>query len=340
MSQILFVGGCLDSLAASALTQDFTYGSAPYFDNTYTGIAVACTNGQTTWWEATCLDGTLTPTSVVGGQTWYGHFNFNFTNPYSNGHVLLDVKDSTGNPWVSLRCKGGSPTWGLYYNSGTVAAPVWTQLGADITMAQNSAPYPRLDVVVVIGATGNHTASVYNKEALVATGTFTQALFTNIRSMRGYGGQLYGFFSEIAMTEGLSTIGARIGCSTSNAAGTNSGFTGAYTDLNDTSDTTLNTSGVAGQKTTYNVSDLTVPANNVIRAVFQWIRGKNDGSSPQNIKPVVRSGGADYVAAANAPGISGALGPLPARYDVNPATGLNWTQAEYNAAEFGFQSAA
>jgi hypothetical protein len=211
-------------------------------------------------------------------------------------------------------------------------------------MPQNTSPYQRLDIVVAIGATGNHVASVYNREALVATGAFTQAAFTNIRSMRGFaptGGSSEWW--EIAMTEGFSTITARISYSLSNAAGSNAGWTGTFGNVGETvnDDTTTNSAAAAGLKTTYNVGDITVPGTFTIRSVWQWMRAKTDGSSPANIKAVCRRGGVDYVGAANVPGLSATtFGPVPARYDADPSTGATWTQANFNAAEFGFQSAA
>jgi hypothetical protein len=336
MSQVLFLGGGLDSVTGNALSEN-----NGFFDGTYAPSCLLVSPGG--YWDAVCLDASLTPVSVNGGSTWYGHAHFNFTNPYSTGDPLLQAKDSAGNPWVAIRSNGGSPTFGLYYNSGTVAAPVWTQLGANFTIAQNTSPFSRLDLKIDIGATGNHVATLYNREVQVATGAFTQALFTNVRSMRGYaptGGSSEWW--EFIMTEGFSTVGARVGYSLPNGAGANAGWTGAYTDVNEAvnSDATVNSTVSAGLKSTYTMGDITVPATFAIRAVFQWIRGKNDGSSPANIKAVARSGGADYVGAANMPGITGAFNALPARYDTDPATGLGWTQTTFNAAEFGFQSAA
>lgn len=335
MSQILFVGGGLDSVTGSVLSEN----AGGFHDTTY---APSCLlSGVGGFFDAVCLDASLAAVSIVGGQTWYGHVGFNFTNPYSTGDPMLQARDSAGNPWVAIRSNGGSPTFGLYYNSGTSGAPVWTQLGANFTMAQNTGPFQRLDLKIAIGATGNHVATLYNKEVQVATGAFTQASFTNVRSMRGLsptGGSAE--FWEILMTEGFATVGARVGYSLPNAIGTNSGWTGVFGNVGEAvnDDSTVNSAVTAGLKTTYNMGNITVPANFVIRAVFQWMRGKNDGSAPANIKAVARSAGTDYPGAANVPGIAVAFGPLPARYDVDPATGNGWTETNFNLAEFGFLS--
>lgn len=338
MPQVLFVGGGLDSVTGSVLSEN----NGGFHDSTYAPSCLLCGPGG--FWDAVCLDAALAPVSVVGGQTFYGHVGFNFTNPYANGDNMLQARDSAGFPWVAIRSNGGSPTFGLYYNSGTGGAPVWTQLGANFAMAQNpGTPFQRLDLVIAIGGTGNHVATLFNKEVQVATGAFTQAAFTNVRSMRGFaptGGS--GEFWELAMTESQTTVGNRVAYSLPNAIGTTSGWTGVFGDVGEAveNDATTNSSNAVGQKTTYNTTDITLPSGYFIRSVFRWFRGKTDGSSPANFKSVVRSAGADYVAAANVPGIGAAYGPLPARVDTDPATGLNWTQAGFNAAEFGKQSAA
>jgi hypothetical protein len=336
MSQVLFVGGGLDSVTGAGLAEN----NGGFHDATYAPSCLLAAPGVS--WTATCLDASVTPTTVVGGQTFYGHFGFNFTNPYATGNPVVVLNDSAGFPWVSIRSNGGSPTFGLYYNSNTGASPTWTQIGANFSMAQNTSPYQRLDISVAIGGGGSHTATVWNKEVQVATGNFTQASFTNIQTMVGtgpVGGS--GEFWEIIMTEGQSTVGSRVGYSLANGAGTNAGWTGAFSAVNPAvcTDATNNTSGTAAQKSTYAFGDITVPATNTIRSVWQWIRGKNDGSAPSNIKVVCRSAGTDYPGAANVPGITTTFKALPGRFDVDPATSVAWTQTGFNAAEFGFLSA-
>lgn len=341
MAAVLFVGGGLDSATGVSIGE-----IAGFNDATYAPSALDIANGQASWGIFTCLDAALAPTTVVGGQTFFGHFGWNYTNPYAAGNVMCALRDSAGNPWVEIRTAAGSPNFGLYYNSGTAGAPVWTQIGANFAMAQNpGGAEHRIDIRVDIGGAGNHVAYVYNKEVLQVSGAFTQALFTNIRDMQIFAGGGAGnhcMVWEAAITEGISLIGARVGYALATGAGTNAGWTGTFNLINPAvcTDATNNNSAVAAQKTTYAWGDVVVPATNTIREVWQWMRAKNDGSNPSNIKAVVRSAGADYPAAANAPGITNAFGALPARWAVDPATGVAWVQAGFNAAEFGFLSAA
>jgi hypothetical protein len=337
MSQILFVGGGLDSVTGSVLSEN----NGGFHDNTYAPSCLLI--GPAGFANLPCLDAAFAPVSVVAGQTFYGHFGFNFTNPYPAAGPLAVLYDSAGFPWVSIRSTVGSPTFGLYYNSGTGGAPVWTNIGGSWAMPQNTAPFQRVDIRVVIDAAGtNHVATVWNKEAQVSTGAFSQALFTNVRSMQilaPAGGS--GEFWEFILTEGQSTVGSRVGYSLANGAGTSAGWTGVFGSIAPVvcTDATNNSAGAAALKTTYNFGDVVVPASNSIRTAWQWFRAKNDGSAPVNIKQVCRSAGTDYPAAANLTGIGIALTALPSRLDVDPATGVGWTQVGFNAAEFGMLSA-
>jgi hypothetical protein len=62
---------------------------------------------------------------------------------------------------------------------------------------------------------------------------------------------------------------------------------------------------------------------------------------PTNLQSLIRTGaGVDHLSA-NLAGLGVAFGRVGARYDVNPDTGLLWTQADWNApVQLGFQSEA
>jgi hypothetical protein len=121
-----------------------------------------------------------------------------------------------------------------------------------------------LDIVVAIGATGNHVASVYNREALVATGAFTQAsLYEHSidarfrpdgRELRVVGNRHDGGLLDDRRPHRLRLP---------NAAGSNAGWTGAYTATSAravNNDTTSTRRRPPALRSTYNVGDITVPA--------------------------------------------------------------------------------
>jgi hypothetical protein len=77
--------------------------------------------------------------------------------------------------------------------------------------------------------------------------------------------------------------------------------------------------------------------NNVgsVLAVKAGLFAKNiDGGSPA-LKPLVRTGGVDYVGAAY--NLGGSDLPFTHTWNTNPNTGAAWTAAEVNALEAGMQ---
>lgn len=334
---VLFAGGRLDSVSVLAGTPTEVT-TAGWFDTAYCDAAISM--GVSAVIEATQLDATGSATSVVSGETAFYHYEWRCQGT-GDGTMSMSLHDSSGNAWIAMRTPGtgSNPNVGVYYNSGTAAAPVWTQLGTSLGTSA-SVKYA-LDIEVTLGAP--HTVKVYLNGSMLVNATFTQSLLTNIRSMRlrGPSTATWGF-SQILITKNRPTIGAKVASLRPTGAGGNSGWSGAFTNVNEAinSDTTSDLTTTAGVKQTYAMGDVTVPANYAIASVFHWMRAKNDGVSPLNIKSVVRQGTTDYDYATNAPGMSAGYGAVPARYDVDPGTGVTWTQSGLNASEFGYLSQA
>lgn len=337
MPKVLFAGGGIESVVTAGTAAEVT--TAGRFDATYAHNALQLFNITATG-IATGVAADGTPTNVVAGETFWGHGEL-----YSDGMQSITdyfaACDSAGNPWARLQSgAGGYPQYGLFVNTGTVGSPVWTQKGANFTIS-NSVLH-RLDIKVTIDAAGlAHSATLYLDDAQVATGTWANAGLTTLQKLKYCGANVGGsnaHWSQIMITEGMSTVGGKVDYNLATGAGNSSGLTGAYTDINETilNDTTVLTGGAAGLKSTFAYGDVTVPATYSIAAVFVATRAKNDGSG--NIKSVVRSGGADY-SSANLVGISAGYAPIVARYDANPAGGA-WSAANFNAAEFGIETAA
>lgn len=327
---VLFAGGRLDSLQViSGTATEVTTGGT--FDSAYCDASTNL-NGNTAIVQALFRDAANAPVSVTSGESVWAHFDFANAS-YGTGTMSWLV-DSSLNPWVAIR-GAGTNLFGLYYNSGTGASPVWTLIGSTFTITS----LQTMDLRVSLGAP--HTAELYMGSTLMASGTFTQAALTELRALRIIGPSgTNARFSQILITKDRSTIGAKVRYSRPNGAGGNSQWTGALSNVNEAinNDATLDSTTVAGNRQTYAMGDVTVPANYAIVSVFHFIRGKNDGAAPGNIKSVVRQGSTNYDYADNVPGISTGYGPLPARYDNDPATGLPWTQSGFNSAEFGYLS--
>lgn len=338
MSQILFAGGRLDSVTAgTGVSEDTTAGR---FDSTYCDAALLC-SATTALVQATLVDSTGTPTNLTSGQTGYFHFEvipISSTGSVGNWWWLTD---SSGFPWLAIRSTGTGNVYTLSYNSGTGASPVWTTIGSSFTVP--SATRSAIDIVLTIGSP--HTAAIYLNGSLLVTGTFTQASLTTIRTLNlqsiGSQGNACAY-SQILCTEGISTISAKIKYSRATGAGSNSAWTGAATNVNEAvnSDATIDQATSAGLRQTYAMGDVTVPSGYAIKSVFYWVRAKNDGSTPANIKASLRSGATNFDGASNLAGIGIGFAPLLQRYDTDPATSAAWTQTGWNAAEAGYLSAA
>lgn len=152
--------------------------------------------------------------------------------------------------------------------------------------------------------------------------------------------------SEVIITDSGTgdTRNMRLATHDPTGNGTNTAWTNAVTEVDEAGvndDTDFITSGTATQKETYAARDLTATADNFqIVAVVLGVRGRNDGGGgPQNIAPVIRSGGTDFVGS-NLSGITTAFAPLSQHIlAADPNTTAAWTPSAVNAMEIGVQSA-
>jgi hypothetical protein len=344
-NEVLFAGGRLDSLAFITGTPvEIT--TAGYFDASYSDCALQLFNSDALAATfVTMSGGALTPTTVVSGETAYIHFDAYFkglTNNVTINNVnLAELRDASGFPWFAIRNNSASGTFGLYYNSGTGASPVWTQLGSSWT--PNNPVYLTHDIKLTLGSP--HSIEYSQNGNLYFSGTFTQASLTAIRDAKFVGTATntangINFLSQILCTRGISTINAKVKTCRATGAGTNSGWTGAFGNVSEAinSDATLDTALTATLKQSYTMGDVTVPGGFVIQSIFHWLRAKDDGSAPANIQSLIRSGGTDF-ASSNLSGIGTSFVPIGLRYDTDPNTSAAWTQAGWNAAEAGYASA-
>lgn len=333
---LLFSGGRADSVVAvdSANPPAETTNGFVSWDSSYADCALMPNGG------AVCgfTDASGAAASVVAGHTAYFHFEYSASNSASNGAVIVELRDSSGNPWLRLTgTTGGQHKF--QYNSGSSGSPTWT----DFTSSAYTPAYRAHDLAVAIDSAGNHSLTFILNGATVWTKTFTNAGLTNLASAVIFtnGNGLTGF-SQLMATQDLSTVGAKVKTIRATGAGTYAQMIGAYTDVNEilTSDATFNQSTAAAQTQSYAMADISVPAGMVIKGVRHCFRVKNDGANaPLNVKSLCRSGGSDYTSG-NLSGVGAGFAPVGKRYDVDPNTATAWTQAAINAVEFGFTSAA
>lgn len=127
----------------------------------------------------------------------------------------------------------------------------------------------------------------------------------------------------------------------STAPGANTGFTpstGAnWQNVDDAApndDTDFNSTATVGLTDTFVVQDAPVVGSAILGIQHNLSVRKLDAGAG-TIAPIVRHGGVDNVGAGLNPSIAYAF--LTQTVQANPGTGLQWTEADFNAAEFGYR---
>lgn len=334
---MLFCGGKFNSIQPLGNPVDHTGGTT--FDSAYTDCSLHMA-ASTDQWQQDFTDASGASSSIVNGDTGYAHALIYKNTISSTAHSYLELRDASNFPWLSLR-NVSSGVAGIYGNTGTGASPVWTLIGSTFTFTQGI--LYNCDIKFT-HSTSNMPVEFSINGTLVTSGTISIASLPSLTRIwgggRGTGNNTPVYFSQIMVTEGISTINGKVRYRAATGAGSNSGMTGAFTDVNEiiNNDTTVLSAASVGLKSTFAMADVTVPSGFAIKSVFIWSRAKNDGTAPNNLKGVVRSGGTDYPMAANMTGMGTSFGARLDRRDNDPATGSPWTQAGWNAVEVGVQS--
>lgn len=315
--------------------------TAGHFDPLYTRCCLRCnTNADAMGTGPFLRESDSAITWFVVGDTMWMHCDFVYGGT-SGVAPILTWHDVNGFPWFAI--SGGNPGIKPQYNSGTGAAPVWTNAQtAPVGYAGSPDVRVPFDVKLTLGSP--HTYEVYHGNTLVLSGSFTQAGFTTAAQVRitGNASNMYCSWSQILVTRNIPTVLAKVNARSASAAGTTNAWTGAYTDANETpmSDVNFLTSAVVGDKFTFAWQDAAaLPAGFGIRSVFTWSRAKISGAAPNNLKHVIRQGGVDYDSAVNVAGINYGLGPVGINWGLNSPGGPAWTKTIFDALEIGGKSA-
>lgn len=146
------------------------------------------------------------------------------------------------------------------------------------------------------------------------------------------------YYSEVICAS--HNIGsARLAAIAVTGAGAQSGWSGAYTDVDNAlvDDATFIASGTAGQKSSFIAEDL--PAGSLtVSEVSVVARVRRGGTGPQNANALLRVGGTDYTQSLGTVGESFAKERVV--WTLNPATSGAWDAAAVNALEIGVESVA
>jgi hypothetical protein len=102
-------------------------------------------------------------------------------------------------------------------------------------------------------------------------------------------------------------------------------------------DTTYNSTPTVGATDTHVVQDAPVPGA-LLYGVQLCLSVKKSDAGTCSVAPVVRHSSVDYPGTAFNPGTAYAYNITP--YGTNPGTSAAWTEADFNAAEFGYKRTA
>lgn len=342
--EILFAGGRRETITivSGNVTEVTTAGT---YNTTYSDCALQV-QGAGNVFKAELYSETtrnLSKVSISGaGSKLFVHVAVNYgASAFVPSNRIIELVDSNGFPWFGIRGSGSNNTrsFGIYWNSGTGASPVWTQMGTPDALESGVVS---LDIEFTFGAP--HTVNVYQNNSLWKSGSFTQGSFTNVAEVRfggtsSNGAQPTVWFSQILITDNIPTIGSFVRTTRPTAVGANAGFTDNHTAVNEVvvNDATFQSGNTVGVRTTHVMSDVVVPTGFEIGSVFLWMRAKNNNISPVGVKSVLRSGGIDY-ATPEIDLINFFYSPVGARYDLDPL-GVSWSEAEWNGIEAGYEMA-
>jgi hypothetical protein len=278
-----------------------------------------------------------TPTSAPDGSKFYFHAFMGCRDVWPS----VTFRDAAGKPWVLWANTNNEGEQQFYGNTGTADTPVWTPVGSPEHFQGDA--FGNWDVEISINSGGLHGLRLFHNNNLIPTmvGTFANAGFTNIGDCVFACPNRFTtiYLSEVIMSENLPTIGAHVKTCRATGAGNYSEWTGAYTDVNEVgdSDTTINQSDTVGQKQSYPMGDVATPAGYVLRSIFYALRAKESGVAPTGVKAILRTGGTDYLSPA-LPSLDLGYNGVPWRWDIDPSTGVAWTDAGFNAVELGYES--
>lgn len=244
-----------------------------------------------------------------------------------------------------FRVSGSSSTalWALQYNN----SGVWTTIGSTISLAASTG--------YILTFRFKHHASAGDISFWV-NNTLIGQVTGNTAPYNGAGGA--GFidtvdllnqtitsgangdydYAEVLITKNEHPYAMRVKTHVLNGAGTNSDWTGAYTDVDeaDPSTTDIISSATANQVSTFATDDLPSIGADVIRAVQVSVMARRGSTGPQNLQTVLRASSVNQTGATQL--LNTGYNTYREIYTQNSVTGVEFTKAEIDASEVGVKS--
>lgn len=327
---ILFTGGELEDFVLGGTVAALTIGSS--FRSAYARMSVFPDGGA---FAVNYAKASFTASAAfsVAARFYSGNAAFSTDNVFfwlaTGGSARLRLKiNGTGPSTFTLQS----------YTSGGVAT----------TLATSSATLAilnlyRLDILVSYGVSGS--VKVYVDGVLALDTGVMDVTVSGATTLDGAyfaapktTSSNVGWSEVIVCTQDSRTLSLKT--LVPDAAGTANAWTGAYTDIDETtaSDTDVVASATANQVANFNTTGMPSGwANLSVTAVKVVASAARGSTGPSKLALGVRTNSADSFPTAVTLD-TGFSAPVTTTYELNPVTGIAWTTAEIDALQIAFKS--
>lgn len=274
------------------------------------------------------------PTGVVYAES----YSFSATGTVWTHCEIYTTDLTNGNPIITWY-NGSTGVFRLYCNGAQFGSQhvvqcqywngsAWTNTGS--TWGLLNVNRERIDVKIVLGS----GFEVYNAGTLVASGSGWSGGGTTITKLRVQSVSAFSatYVSQVMVCDFDSRDSRYYLTAMNGNSATNTGGTGAYTDLSETvlDESTAEVISVSGNKMGQTWGDITVPSGYTIGAVCIGARGRIAGAITDG-KIGIRSGGTNYSGSGKT--YNTGYEPRGRIDETDPATSTAWTQSGFNAVE-------
>lgn len=311
---ILFAGNQMQDFVTNALVSEVT--TAGRFDSAWVPNACHVASGTAPM---------RTPIFTSQTLIWIHWEGWN-TDASSTLQAFFQAYNSSTTAVVRLLATNGTPVnTSLQYWTGSA----WTTIG---TGSFSSSALHQHDVFININGASS-VISWYVDQTLQVTGTGDYSSVGNIAQAGWQTHRLNGStdISEVIIAT-TSTMTKRYNLRLPNAAGTNSGFTGAYTDVNEaiTNNTTFISTTTNNVISTFQTAGKTLTGYNIDAVIVTHLSMRDDTTGPQNSQVAICIGGTNYFGPTEALDLS--WGSHRYYMPLDPSTSAAWTTAVAGAA--------
>jgi hypothetical protein len=312
---------------STAIVEDTTAGR---FNSTYVSNCINLSNSSVNFFQITkpFLDGSTSLSS-----TFYLRFDYGISTNYNGtGPILLILSGATN----AYRIIGtGSTTAQVqYWNTGTSA---WVNWGAGLTLSSTGGGR----ATYMLKLTPGTSYTLYQAGTSIGSdgGTVPTNPVSSVDTFQWSTVNGTAYVSEIMCADYDIRDAHLMTAALNGNSATNTGGTGAYTDINETvlDESTAEIVTTVGNKMGQTHASITVPSGLGIGAVIINARGRVSGGTVTDGKLGVRSGSTNSSSTGRS--YNGGYEPRGAIWSADPATSGAWTQTSFNAAETYLEAA-